>query len=88
MMIDRRKTAEVLWMAFVCARDWKESLIDAFGESDPAVRELKKDIRAIKRLQRKIFGTDKTALDVEIEKAKSVSIFDLRQFVEDDKAER
>ena len=82
--VDRRKIKDVLWMTFQCAIDWKKSLIDACAAGDPAVKDFEKDLKAIKRLQKKLFPNTQSKLDGMIREAELVSIFDLRELMESD----
>lgn len=51
--MDRRKTRDVLWMVFQCAKQERRSFIDAYqgDTSEKAVREALKDMAALERLQ-------------------------------------
>lgn len=77
--MDRRKTKDVLWMAFQCAKYYKLSLIDAWGndKSEKIVRDLYKDIAAIDCLQEQLFGTTKSKGDIILEKMTVISLPEL-----------
>lgn len=81
--MDRRKAGDVLWYALQCAKSDRQGLVDAYGGdlSEPAVRDAKADIKAFERLQKKIFGTTKSQLEVMIDKMKPVPITELYELV-------
>lgn len=77
--MNRRKTADVLWLALQYARQNRLNLIDAYGGNtkEKAVRDALSDVRAFESLQKKLFGTTRTRLEAELEKAESVNLLDL-----------
>ena len=62
----KRKIGEVLWLALRYAVEDRITLADAYSndKTETAVIDAEADIRAFRALQIKLFGTDKSKLDV------------------------
>lgn len=71
-----RKISDVLWLALQCAKDDRQSLVDAYSgdKSEPAVRQALADIRAFENLQKKLFGSTTSKLENMMSKMNQVSI--------------
>ena len=74
-----RKIGEVLWLALQCAKDDRQSLVDAYkgDESEWAVKKAMADIKAFEALQLKLFGATQTELNAKIAAMKPIDIFKL-----------
>ena len=78
--MNRKSTRSILWHVFEFAKQDRKSLLHAyasFPKNSKEVSEINADIKAIERLQIRIFGTTETRLDELLENAESVNIFDL-----------
>lgn len=72
----KRKIGDVIWLALVCAKDDRISLIDAYhgDETQSAVKQAMADIRAFENLQMKLFGTTRTELQRMMDRMTSKSL--------------
>jgi len=84
--MDRRKTGNVVWFAFECAKQDRRTIIDAYrGDTrEEAVREALADIKAFNRLQEKLFGPTENELTSKMKKMKPVTLFEIRKLIEKD----
>ena len=82
--MSRRKKSDVLWLALRYAIQDRESIIDAHSSIPDAqeVKNAQRDIKAFRQLMIDLFGTDKSAGDLMIEKMKPVTMAELRKMVE------
>ena len=71
--MDRRNNRQVLFAVFQSAVQDRKSLIYSYGDDTEMVEELEKDIKAFRRLQKRIFGTTVSKLDAEIGKMTKVT---------------
>jgi hypothetical protein len=72
----KRKTSDILWLAFQYAKQDRITLIQAYDNNaaEQAVIDARQDIKDIEALQMKLFGTTRSRLDVAIENAVSVEL--------------
>ena len=72
----KRKTSDILWLAFQYAKQDRITLIQAYDNNaaEQAVIDARQDIKDIEALQLKLFGTTRSKLDVAIENAVRVEL--------------
>lgn len=72
----KKSIANVIWLALVCAKDDRLSLIDAYDgdETVGAVIKAREAIKDFTALQIKLFGTDQTMLQAAMSKTRSRDI--------------
>ena len=72
----KRKTSDILWLAFQYAKQDRITLIQAYDNNaaEQAVIDARRDIKDIEALQLKLFGTTRSRLDVAIENAVRVEL--------------
>jgi len=72
----KRKTSDILWLAFQYAKQDRITLIQAYDNNpaEQAVIDARRDIKDIEALQMKLFGTTRSILDVAIENAVRVEL--------------
>ena len=72
----RRKTSDILWLAFQYAKQDRITLIQAYDNNaaEQAVIDARQDIKDIEALQLKLFGTTRSRLDVAIENAERIEL--------------
>lgn len=72
----KRKTSDILWLAFQYAKQDRITLIQAYDNNaaEQAVIDARQDIKDIEALQMKLFGTTRSRLDVAIENAVRVEL--------------
>ena len=79
--MDRRNNRQVLFAVFQSAVQDRKSLIYAYGDDTEMVEELEKDIKAFRRLQKRIFGTTASKLDAEIGKMTKVTLSEVIEII-------
>lgn len=72
-----RKIADLIWFALQCAKQDRLSLSECYEENSPERKEILRDHKAFESLQLKLFGTTKSRLDIEMERAHRIDIYDL-----------
>ena len=74
--IMKMKMLEVLWLALQYAKSDRITFIDAYhnDDSEKVVIQAKNEIKAFDAMQVKIFGTNKSLLEKELDGTKSFSI--------------
>lgn len=71
----KRKTSDILWLAFQYAKQDRITLIQAYNNpAEQAVIHARQDIKDIEALQLKLFGTTRSKLDVAIENAERIEL--------------
>ena len=72
----RRKTSDILWLAFQYAKQDRITLIQAYDNNaaEQAVIDARQDIKDIEALQLKLFGTTRSRLDEAIENAERIEL--------------
>jgi len=72
----KRKTSDILWLAFQYAKQDRITLIQAYDNNaaEQAVIDARQDIKDIEALQLKLFGTTRSRLDVAIENAERIEL--------------
>lgn len=67
---------QVLWFALQCAKDDRQSLIDAYhgDENETAVKQAMADIKSFEKLQIKFFGSSEDKIEKSLKGLKSKSI--------------
>lgn len=72
-----RKIKDVLWQVIQCAKMERQSFIDAY-HNDNFLKEVKEalaDIKSFEMLQKRLFGTTQSEMDVMLSKMKEVNLF-------------
>ena len=81
-----RKIREVLFSALQCAKDDRQSFVEAYDgdKSQQAVRAALKQIKEFEQLQKQLFGTTRSAMDAILDGAdvRTINIFNLRRLFE------
>lgn len=79
-----RKFSDLLWLIFQCARDDRLSFIDAYDgdNNNPNVKQANLDLRDIELMQRRLFGSSETKLDVMMKRGRVVGFSELKRLVE------
>lgn len=72
----KRKTSDILWLAFQYAKQDRITLIQAYDNNtaESAVIDARRDIKDIEALQMKLFGTTRSRLDAAIENAERIEL--------------
>jgi hypothetical protein len=80
-MKQRKKILRVLWLAIQDAKDYENSLIDAWNgnKKESAVKEAIKNVKEFNELQKLFFGNQRSIRDASAENAKTIDIFTLLQ---------
>ena len=75
------KIGEILWLAFVYAKQDRLSIIAAYSgdKSEPVVQAAEWEIAAFEKLQKRLFGTTKTELEAAMEKMQPRDIMKMLQ---------
>lgn len=74
-----RKVADVLWLALQFAKQDRITLMQAYCDNpnEPVVKEALRDIKAFEALQMKLFGTTKSRMEINVEQARRIDVYDL-----------
>ena len=77
--MDRRKTSNILWLAFQYAKQDREALIAAYrgDELEKPVKDALGDIKALKRLQERIFGTTESEIQCRLNGSETILLSDI-----------
>jgi hypothetical protein len=67
-----------IWMALQDAIGWQMGLVDSWGRKTPEGMEALEQAKRYRAILRRRYGTDKTEFDAQLDRAKRVSIYDLR----------
>lgn len=82
--MDRRKTADVLFYIFQCAKDDRLAFADAVSHDPIAYKQALADIKAFETLQIKLFGTKDSEMDRQLNNMEAkISIQNLSQMIKE-----
>lgn len=82
--MNKKRKREVLWLTFQYAKLQADSVIDAYSHipEDKGCLQARKELREITELQKELFGTTQSQLDIYLSQLKTMTFSEIKEMRE------